>query len=72
MPIGLLPTSRSSPSKKALSGGHTYSPGKTGSKLDRATITGLTPNENLDFHVVMPNEWELDWQMSVSGEGGGS
>jgi len=56
MPIGLLPTSRSSPSKKALSGGHTYSPGKTGSKLDRATITGLTPNENLDFHVVMRNE----------------
>jgi len=32
----------------------------------------LTPNESLDFHVVMPNGWELDWQMSVSGEGGGS
>ena len=32
----------------------------------------MTPNESLDFHVVMPNGCELDWQMSVSGEGGGS
>ena len=32
----------------------------------------MTPNESLDFHVVMPNGWELDSQSSVSGEVGGS
>jgi len=49
--------------------GNTYSSSKTGGKPDRLTITSLTPNESIDFHVVMPNKWELDWQMSISPDG---
>ena len=30
------------------------------------------PNERLGFHVVMPNKWELDWQISVSAAGDGT
>ena len=52
--------------------GHTYSSGKVGGKPDRVTITSMTPNESLGFHVVMPNKWELDWQMSVTADGEGS
>ena len=39
---------------------NTYSSSKAGGKPDRLTITSLTPNESIDFHVVMPNKWELD------------
>jgi len=55
-----------------VAGGHKYSSGKTGEKLDRITITELVPNERLGFHVVMPNRWELDWQISVSPAGDGT
>jgi hypothetical protein len=48
---------------------NTYSSSKAGGKPDRLTITSLTPNESIDFHVVMPNKWELDWQMSISPDG---
>ncbi len=52
--------------------GHTYASGKEGGKADRVSITSLTPNESLGFHVVMPNGWELDWQMSVTADGDGT
>ena len=52
--------------------GHRYSSGKSGGKLDRITITDMTPNESLAYHVVMPNGWELDWQMAVSASGDGT
>jgi len=52
--------------------GHTYSSGKEGGKADRVTITSMTPNESLGFHVVMPNNWELDWQMTVTPDGDGT
>ena len=52
--------------------GHTYSSAKGGGKPDRITITSMTPNESLGFHVVMPNKWELDWQMSVTVVGDGT
>ncbi len=52
--------------------GHTYSSGKAGGKQDRVTITSMTPNQSLGFHVVMPNKWELDWQMSVTPDGDGT
>ncbi len=52
--------------------GHSYASGKEGGKADRVTITSLTPNESLGFHVVMPNNWELDWQMSVTPAGDGN
>ena len=51
---------------------NTYSSSKAGGKPDRLTITSLTPNESIDFHVVMPNKWELDWQMSISPNGDGT
>lgn len=49
--------------------GNTYSSSKAGGKSDRFTITSLTPNESIDFHVAMPNKWELDWPMSISPDG---
>ena len=49
--------------------GNTYSSSKAGGKPDRLTITSLTPNESIDFHVIIPNKWELDWQMSISPDG---
>ena len=52
--------------------GHTYSSAKGGGNPDRVTITSMTPNESLSFHVVMPNSWELDWQMSVTADGDGT
>lgn len=52
--------------------GHKYSLGKSGGKRDRITITDFVPNERLGFHVVMPNKWELDWQISVSPAGDGT
>ena len=52
--------------------GHTYSSGKDGGKPDRVTITSITPNKSLGFHVVMPNNWELDWQISVTPDGDGT
>ena len=52
--------------------GDTYSSAKGGGKPDRITVTSMTPNESLGFHVVMPNKWELDWQMSVTADGGGT
>ncbi len=52
--------------------GHLYSSGKSGGKRDQITITDLVPNERLAFHVVMPNKWELDWQISVSPSGDGT
>ena len=36
--------------------GNTYSSSKAGGKPYRLTITSLTPNESIDFHVVMPNK----------------
>ncbi len=52
--------------------GHKYSSGKTGKKLDRITVTDYSPNERFGFHVVMPNKWELDWQISVAPDGDGT
>ena len=52
--------------------GHTYSSAKGGGKPDRITVTSVAPNESLGFHVVMPNKWELDWQISVTAEGDGT
>ena len=52
--------------------GHSYSSAKAGGKPDRITVTSMTPNESLGFHVVMPNSWELDWQMSVKADGDGT
>ncbi len=52
--------------------GHMYSSGKSGGKRDQITITDLVPNERLGFHVVMPNKWELDWEISVSPDGDGT
>ena len=52
--------------------GNTYSSTKAGGKPDRVTITSVTPNESIGFHVVMPNKWELDWQVSVSPDGDGT
>ena len=52
--------------------GHKYSSGKSGGKRDQITITDFVPNERLGFHVVMPNKWELDWQISVSPAGDGT
>ena len=52
--------------------GHTFSSGKAGGKADRVTITSMTPNESIGFHVVMPNNWELDWRMSVTPDGDGT
>lgn len=48
--------------------GHTFSSVKNGGKPDRITITSVTPNEGLGFHVVMPNSWELDWQISLTSQ----
>lgn len=52
--------------------GHTYSSFKEGKMPDRITITSMTPNKALSFHVVMPNKWELEWQMSVAPDGDGT
>ena len=52
--------------------GHTYSSAKGSGKPDRVTITSMTPNEAFGFHVVMPNNWELDWQMTVTPDGDGT
>ena len=52
--------------------GHKYSSGKTGKKLDQITVTDYSPNERFGFHVVMPNKWELDWQISVAPDGDGT
>lgn len=52
--------------------GHTYSSSKKGGTPDRVTITSMTPNKDLGFHVVMPNNWELDWQMTVTPDGDGT
>ena len=52
--------------------GNTYSSTKGGGKPNRVTITDVTPNNSIAFHVVMPNKWELDWQMSVSPDGDGT
>lgn len=52
--------------------GHTYSSAKGGGKPDRVTITSLTANESIGFHVVMPNKWELDWMVSVAPDGDGT
>jgi hypothetical protein len=52
--------------------GHKCSSGKSGGKRNRITITDFVPNERLGFHVVMPNKWELDWQISVSPAGDGT
>jgi hypothetical protein len=49
-----------------------YSSSKTGGKPDQLTITSLAPNGSIDFHVVMPNKWVLDWQMSISPDGDGT
>ena len=35
--------------------GNTYSSSKAGGKPYRLTITSLTPNKSIDFHVVMPS-----------------
>ena len=52
--------------------GHKYSSNKSGGKRDWITITDFVPNERVGFHVVMPNKWELDWQISVSPAGDGT
>ena len=56
----------------AVAVGHIYSSGKSGKELDRVTVTEVVPNQRFGFHVVMPNKWELDWQISVSAAGDGT
>ena len=52
--------------------GHKYSSNKIDGKRDWIIITDFVPNERVGFHVVMPNKWELDWQISVSHAGNGT
>ena len=52
--------------------GNTYTSSHKGGKPDRLTVSEITPNERLTFHSVMPNNWELDFSMSVSQQGEGS
>ena len=52
--------------------GHKYSSNKSGGKRDRITITDFVPDERVGFHVVMPNKWVLDWQISDSPAGDGT
>lgn len=46
--------------------GNIYTSSHKGGKPDRLTITDLTPNERFGFHVVMPNNWELQQEMTAS------
>ena len=32
----------------------------------------MTPNEHFAFRVVMPNNWELQWDMTASPQGEGT
>ena len=52
--------------------GHKYSSNKSGGKRGRITITDFVTDERVGFHVVMPNKWVLDWQISVSPAGDGT
>ena len=52
--------------------GNTYTSSHKGGRPDRLTVTGMTPNERFAFHSVMPNNWELDFSMTVSQQGEGS
>ncbi len=52
--------------------GNIYTSSHKGGKPDRLTITDLTPNERFGFHVVMPNNWELQQEMTASPQGEGT
>ena len=52
--------------------GNTYTSSHKGGSPDRLTVTEITPNQGLAFHVVMPNGWELDHRMTLSSQGDGT
>ena len=52
--------------------GHTYTSSHKGKTPDRITITEMTPNERFGFHVIMPNKWELQWDMRAAPQGEGT
>ena len=52
--------------------GHTYTSSLKGKTPDQLTITGITPNESLRFHSVLPNKWEFDFEMTMSPQGEGN
>lgn len=52
--------------------GSTYTSSHKGKAPDRLTITDMTPGQRLGFHSVMANNWELDFEMTVSPDGEGT
>ena len=52
--------------------GNTYTSSHKGGSPDRLTITEMIPNERFGFHVVMPNKWELQHEMTASAQGEGT
>jgi len=45
--------------------GNTYTSSHQGKAPDQLTVTEMRPNERFAFHSVMPNNWELDFTMSI-------
>ena len=45
--------------------GNTYTSSHKGKTPDQLTVTEMRPNERFTFHSVMPNNWELDFTMTV-------
>ncbi len=45
--------------------GNTYTSSQQGKTPDQLTVTEMRPNERFTFHSVMPNNWELDFTMTV-------
>ena len=52
--------------------GHTYTSQHKGGTPDKLTITYMTPDERFGFQVVMPNNWELQWEMTALPQGEGT
>ncbi len=52
--------------------GNSYTCSHKGKAGDQVTITEIAENQQLGFHVVMPNKWELDWSMAVTPQGEGT
>ena len=45
--------------------GNTYTSSLQGKAPDQLTVTEMRPNERFAFHSVMPNNWELDFTMTI-------
>ena len=52
--------------------GNTYTSSHKGGTPDRLTISEMVPNERFGFHVVMPNSWELQHEMTALPQGEGT